>query len=135
MKISLYGCSLGYHRGIIRHLAELGHHITFHEPALEGVERALDDSRDANVVIKVSGGAHADILEREVLARRTAGQVVVFWDIDPPATLDRLTGNAADPFRALVPQYDLVFTYGGGSAVVTRYKNFGARECVPIYNA
>ncbi|MDB6029785.1 MAG: hypothetical protein JWM16_123, partial [Verrucomicrobiales bacterium] len=41
----------------------------------------------------------------------------------------------SDPFRALVPQYDLVLTYGGGDPVVKAYKAIGARECIPIYNA
>jgi spore maturation protein CgeB len=60
---------------------------------------------------------------------------VVFWDVDAPATLDRMRADPADPFRALVPRYDLVFTYGGGDPVVRAYEAFGARRCVPIYNA
>ena len=55
--------------------------------------------------------------------------------VDAPATLERLAGVPADPFRALVPRYDLVFTYGGGDPVVRAYRAFGARACVPIYNA
>jgi spore maturation protein CgeB len=35
----------------------------------------------------------------------------------------------------MVPRYDLVLTYGGGDAVVRGYRSFGARDCVPIYNA
>jgi spore maturation protein CgeB len=34
-----------------------------------------------------------------------------------------------------VPGYDLVLTYGGGEPVVRAYRDFGANECVPIYNA
>ena len=33
------------------------------------------------------------------------------------------------------PAYDIVFTYGGGQPVVAAYARFGARQCVPIYNA
>lgn len=51
------------------------------------------------------------------------------------ATLDRIAHDTSDPFRALVPQYDFVFTYRGGEPVVRRYLAFGARECIPIYNA
>jgi spore maturation protein CgeB len=40
-----------------------------------------------------------------------------------------------DPFRALVPRYDLMLTYGGGDPVVHAYRALGARACVPIYNA
>jgi spore maturation protein CgeB len=37
--------------------------------------------------------------------------------------------------RRAIPRYDMVFTYGGGDPVVTAYQSFGARDCVPIYNA
>jgi spore maturation protein CgeB len=40
-----------------------------------------------------------------------------------------------DPFRALVPEYNFVFTYGGGLPVVEHYLRLGARNCHPIYNA
>jgi spore maturation protein CgeB len=75
------------------------------------------------------------LLEREVLALKGPSTLVVFWDVDAPATLDRIEQNPDDPFRALIPQYDLVFTYGGGQPVVRAYEAWGARECVPIYNA
>ena len=57
-----------------------------------------------------------------------------FWDVDAPATLDRIAGSPDDPFRALIPAYDIVLTYGGGPPVVDAYQRFGARHCVPIYN-
>src|SRR3712207_5037756 len=34
-----------------------------------------------------------------------------------------------------MPSLDLVLTYGGGPPVVAGYEGFGARRCVPIYNA
>ncbi|MRR38386.1 hypothetical protein EG829_27815, partial [bacterium] len=54
---------------------------------------------------------------------------------DAPATLERIRDNPADPFVPLIPQYDLVLTYGGGEPVRRDYLAAGARECVPIYNA
>jgi spore maturation protein CgeB len=60
---------------------------------------------------------------------------VVFWDVDAPATLDRMHRDPSDPFRALVPAYDLVLTYGGGDPVKAAYRALGARTCAPIYNA
>jgi spore maturation protein CgeB len=63
------------------------------------------------------------------------GATAIFWDVDAPATLDRLHANPADPLRALIPRYDLVLTYGGGPPVVQAYTAVGARECVPVYNA
>jgi spore maturation protein CgeB len=60
---------------------------------------------------------------------------VIFWDVDAPATLSRLEGDPGDPLRALVGDFDLVLTYGGGDPVVQAYEGFGARCCVPVYNA
>jgi spore maturation protein CgeB len=39
-----------------------------------------------------------------------------------------------DPFRTLIPEYDFVFTYGGGPPVVQHYLRLGAKNCYPIYN-
>jgi spore maturation protein CgeB len=149
-----------YYRGIIRNLAERGHRITFYEPdAFErqqnrdmddpewarvvvypatesGVSRVLDDARGADLVVKASGvGVFDELLEAAVLDFRRPDGLAIFWDVDAPATLDRMGNDPNDPFRGLVPRYDLVFTYGGGEPVVQAYRRFGARECVPIYNA
>src|SRR5205823_10779934 len=58
-----------------------------------------------------------------------------FWDVDAPATLERVENDLKDPFRRLIPEYDFVFTYGGGPPVVEHYLALGARNCVLIYNA
>jgi spore maturation protein CgeB len=55
--------------------------------------------------------------------------------VDAPATLERMRDDADDPFREDVRGYDLVLTYGGGPPVVAEYTRFGARRCIPIYNA
>jgi spore maturation protein CgeB len=39
------------------------------------------------------------------------------------------------PVRRALRSLDLVLTYGGGPPVVNAYEGFGARRCVPIYNA
>ena len=150
-----------YYRGIVHALHRRGHRITFFEPDAfdrqnhrdiddpdwarvvvypgegeAGVYRALEQARGADVVVKASGvGVFDQLLEREVLALRSAATTVIFWDVDAPATLERITGDATDPFRALVPRYDLVLTYGGGPPVVDAYRGFGARDCIPVYNA
>jgi spore maturation protein CgeB len=88
------------------------------------------------LVIKASGvGVFDELLEREVLNLRREGHLVMFWDVDAPATLERLQQTPEDPFRALIPKYDIVLTYGGGEPVVLAYQAHGARQCVPIYNA
>jgi spore maturation protein CgeB len=150
-----------YYRGIIRALHARGHRVTFYEPdaydrqkhrdledppwarvvVYSGVEpaaaeRALDAARGADVIVKASGvGVFDALLEAGVASMRRPGRATVFWDVDAPATLDRLRRDPDDPFRALVPRYDLVFTYGGGDPVVRGYLALGARRCAPIYNA
>jgi spore maturation protein CgeB len=100
--------------------------------ALRMVERA----RGADLVIKASGvGVFDQLLESAVLDLQGPGTLVAFWDVDAPATLDRMRADADDPFRACVPRYDLILTYGGGDPVVRAYEQFGAVTCVPIYNA
>jgi spore maturation protein CgeB len=34
-----------------------------------------------------------------------------------------------------MPSLDLVLTYGGGPPVIEAYEGFGARRCIPVYNA
>jgi spore maturation protein CgeB len=150
-----------YYRGIIRELHALGHDITFYEPDAYArqehldlepsldwarvrvyqnsdgdVFRALEEAQSADLIVKASGvGVNDELLERAVLAIKRPGGMVVFWDVDAPATLDRVNTSPNDPFRALIPQYDLIFAYGGGDPVVRGYRQLGARLCVPIYNA
>ncbi|MFW5774861.1 MAG: CgeB family protein [Chitinivibrionales bacterium] len=149
-----------YYRGMLRALASRGHTITFYEPdAFErqqhrdiadppyatsivypadelGVRTALDHAKGNDVIIKASGvGVFDDLLEERVLHLKNENNSIVFWDVDAPATLDRITKDEEDPFRTLVPQYDRILTYGGGQPVVDAYLSRGARYCIPIYNA
>lgn len=149
-----------YYRGIIRALHQRGHSVTFYEPDAydrqkhrdipdpdwakvvvypteeKGLMKALEKARGADLVVKASGvGVFDELLEQAVLEFKSPQTLVVFWDVDAPATLDRVQNNKKDPFGALIPRYDLVLTYGGGDPVVNAYKKLGARECVPIYNA
>ena len=150
-----------YYRGVIRAMHARGHRVTFYEPdAYErqqhrdmadpawarvvvypgegegGVRAALAEARGADLIVKASGvGVFDGLLEAAVLDAKRPGSLVAFWDVDAPATLERVQGDQNDPFRALIPRYDLVLTYGGGSPVVEAYRALDARECVPIYNA
>jgi spore maturation protein CgeB len=149
-----------YYRGIIKELYKRGHHITFYEPdayerqkhrdlpdpdwakvvVYEAVEnKALEmvqEASIADIIIKASGvGVFDSLLETELLKIRHKGQPCIFWDVDAPATLQRMKENHHDPFRKLVPQYDVILTYGGGQPVIDAYKAFGAKDCIPIYNA
>jgi len=144
-----------YYRGIVRALHERGHEITFYEP--DAYERqdhrdipdppyatvVVYDPADArevvagargfDVVAKASGvGVADDVLEAAVLE---LDGVRIFWDVDAPATLASMEADPGNALRALIPDYDLVLTYGGGDPVVRRYSALGARECIPVYNA
>jgi spore maturation protein CgeB len=151
-----------YYRGLLRALAARGHSITFYEP--DAFERqahrdiaepewarvvvypgdddgaalaVLDDAaRSADVVVKASGvGVYDRLLEAAVPEIVRGPQLALFWDVDAPATLERLAADRFDPFHRLIPRYDAVLTYGGGRPVVEAYRAFGARLCVPISNA
>lgn len=149
-----------YYRGLLRSLAELGHQIVFYEPDAfdrqahrdipdpdwarvvvypatpEGRDAALAAGESADVMVKASGvGVFDAELEVEIARLGSETRTTVFWDVDAPATLESLAGNAADPLRSSIPLYDAVLTYGGGEPVRTRYLQLGARQCVPVYNA
>lgn len=150
-----------YYRGIVRALAERGHRITFYEPDAYGRQQnrdmpdpdwarvvvysaespddvlaTVESARGCDLVIKASGvGVYDELLEEAVLGLQGPATWAVFWDVDAPATLDRIMRNSNDPFLALIPRYDFILTYGGGDPVMDAYRGFGARRCVPIYNA
>ncbi len=148
-----------YYRGIYKNLHALGHEITFAEPDIykrqqnrdcpsieyanvrvyqtpRDLDSVLAEACDSDLIIKHSGvGADDELLEREVLHCRSANAHVAFWDVVAPATLTRVEENADDAFRHCIPQYDFIFTYGGGQPVVDHYRQLGAKNCSPIYNA
>ena len=104
-----------YYRGVVRALHDRGHHVTFYEPdAFErqqhrdlpdpewanvvvyeateaAVRRALESAKGADLVVKASGvGVFDELLEAAVLDLQTPATLVAFWDVDAPATLDRV---------------------------------------------
>jgi spore maturation protein CgeB len=149
-----------YYRGVLRALAALGNQITFFEPDAydrqkhrdiedpdwariavynpnnqDQVHRYLASCATFDVVVKASGvGVLDEFLEQRV-STMPASVCKVYWDVDAPATLERLSADAADPFHAALPRFELVLTYGGGRRVTDQYESIGARRCVAIYNA
>jgi spore maturation protein CgeB len=89
---------------------------------------------EADVVVKHSGIGVDDVLLERLVAEMSAERPSFFWDVDSPATLARMRGDAGDPFRQAVPQYDAVLSYGGGPASRDGYLGFGARAYYNIYN-
>jgi spore maturation protein CgeB len=148
-----------YYRGIYKYLRKLGHQITFAEPDAYGRQQKRDagdfsyvkslvyksageipallaKASGCDLVIKHSGvGVFDEVLEAAVLECRSPQTRVAFWDVDAPATLARVESHGDDPFRPLIPEYDLILTYGGGRPVVEHYTRLGAANCHPIYNA
>jgi spore maturation protein CgeB len=150
-----------YYRGLLSALARLGHRVTFFEPdAFErqahrdiddppwarvvvyagdseaAALRAVEQARGADLIVKASGvGVFDALLEEAVLELSSPRSTVAFWDVDAPATLERLERDPHDGLRRHIPRYDAIFTYGGGDPVIRAYRAFGARLCAPIYNA
>ena len=52
-------------------------------------------------------------------------RLVAYWDVDAPATLERLRDEPAWYFGDLVPRFDVVLTYGGGPPVIDGYTRMG----------
>lgn len=148
-----------YYRGIYKHLHGLGHEIIFAEPDAYGRQQKRDqgdfsyvqsiifhtaedirslmaEAGQCDLVIKHSGvGVFDERLEAAVLDCRSTFTRVAFWDVDAPATLARVEHDPQDAFRRSIPEYDFLFTYGGGQAVIDKYVRLGAANCHPIYNA
>lgn len=149
-----------YYRGIIKELASRGHRVSFFEPQAfdrqehkdfanidyvksivynadnDGVKSVIKQAGSYDVIIKASGvGVYDSFLEQELLGYQAKQKTIIFWDVDAPATLDRIEKDPKDKFRELIGMYDVVLTYGGGQKVVATYKKFGAKNCYPVYNA
>ncbi len=146
-----------YYRGCYKYLSRRGHAITFAEPDAYGrqqhrdaddfsfvhshvyqpgtdIDFMLDCALDADVIVKHSGiGVDDALLERRIAGMGT-DRPVFFWDVDSPATLQRMRADPHDAFREAVPQFDAVLSYGGGRASRNGYLEFGARAYYNIYN-
>jgi spore maturation protein CgeB len=149
-----------YYRGLLRDLAGRGYDITFYEPdafdrqqhkdmeapewaksvvypaTSEALRGVLEEAKKADVVVKASGvGVFDTELLEGIVAHSRPGAMRIFWDVDAAATLDEMRGDDSHVVKRMLPELDMVFTYGGGPPVVDAYEGFGARRCVPIYNA
>ena len=108
----------------MRALARLGFEITFYEPDAydrqshrdipdpdwarvvvydpannDQLYRYLAASRASNIVVKASGVGVLDEFLEAAVASMPGSVTKVFWDVDAPATLQRMA-NVADPFPA-----------------------------------
>ncbi len=149
-----------YYRGLLRDLASRGHDITFFEPdafdrqshrdmepqpwaksvvypaTAEGLRNVLQQASAADVVVKASGvGVFDEELIDGIVEHASEDALRIFWDVDAAATLDEMRDQENHPVRRNLKSLDAVLTYGGGPPVIRDYECFGARKCVPVYNA
>ena len=149
-----------YYRGILKALHARGYQITFYEPDAfdrqqhrdidpppyarsvvypatpDALGAVLAEAGEADIVVKANGvGVFDAELLHGIVRHARADALKIFWDVDAAATLDEMRGDASHPVRAVLPDLDMVLTYGGGPPVVDAYTGFGAAQCVPVYNA
>lgn len=149
-----------YYRGLLSDLARRGYSITFYEPdafdrqkhrdidppdwaevkvypaTAEAMQGVVAEASKADVVVKASGvGVFDNELLEGIVASSRSDAIRIFWDVDAPATLAELRETPDHPLHRAMPALDLVLTYGGGPPVIEAYEGFGARRCIPIYNA
>jgi spore maturation protein CgeB len=147
-----------YYRGCYKYLARLGYDITFAEPDAYGRQQHRDDddfnyvksivyqpgvdldrmlalAAEADIVVKHSGiGTDDDVLERRVPAECSATSMTFIWDVDAPATIQRMRADEQDVLRTATSGYDAIFTYGGGPQARRGFLDFGARAYYSMYN-
>jgi spore maturation protein CgeB len=149
-----------YYRGLLRDLAGRGYDITFYEPDAfdrqqhrdidppewaksvvypatdEALRDVLAEARSADIVVKANGvGVFDTELLEGIIEHSCDDALRIFWDVDAAASLEEMRGQEDHVVRRMLPSLDMVLTYGGGPPVVDSYTGFGARTCVPIYNA
>lgn len=149
-----------YYRGLLSALAERGYRTTFYEPdafdrqahrdidpppwarvhvypaTQEAMRQAAAKAAEADIVVKASGvGVFDDDLLQLAMQAARPHALRVFWDVDAPATLAELRQDRAPVLQGALGRLDLVLTYGGGDPVVQAYRQAGAVQCVPVYNA
>ncbi|MDF0496800.1 CgeB family protein [Bradyrhizobium yuanmingense] len=145
-------------RGLCKHLARSGHSVVFFErdvPYYAGArdlyelpggalrlfanwddvrQAASAEVRDADVAIVTSYCPDAIAATEMILAEDRA--VPVFYDLDTPVTLARLTAGEAVPYigpRGL-RNFALVLSFTGGPHVADEFRNrLGARDTRPLY--
>jgi spore maturation protein CgeB len=149
-----------YYRGLLSDLARRGYSVTFYEPdaferqkhrdieppdwaevkvypaTAEAMRGVVAEAAKADVVVKASGvGVFDSELLEGIVAASRPDAIRIFWDVDAPATLAEMRESPDHPLHRAMPSLDLVLTYGGGPPVIESYEGFGARRCIPIYNA
>jgi spore maturation protein CgeB len=86
----------------------------------------------ADIVVKASGvGVFDTELLEGIVAHSRPDALRIFWDVDAAATLDEMRGDESHVVRRMLPELDMVLTYGGGPPVIDAYEGFGAAPLRP----
>ena len=144
-------------RGLVKALARAGHHVVFFErdvsyyaanrdlhdlpqgrlvlyPDWDAVRAsALQALHDADVAVVTS--YCPDALAAADLAAESPRVLRVFYDLDTPITLSRLSAESRPDYvgpRGFA-DYDLVLSYTGGAALDALRTRLGARRVAPLY--
>ncbi|MGI4853563.1 MAG: CgeB family protein, partial [Janthinobacterium lividum] len=152
-----------YYRGCYKYLARLGYEITFAEPDAYGrqqhrdsddfgyvrslvyqprekdggadLDRMLELACKADIVVKHSGiGCDDRELERRVPEACSQAAMTFIWDVDSPATVQRMREDRSDALALATPAYDAILSYGGGPMAREGFQQFGARAYYSMYN-
>ena len=100
--------------------------------SLTGLERHADAVRDADLVVLGSYVPDGIAVAHWMLQR--ARGVTAFYDIDTPITLAALDGAGSDYIdRALIPRFDVYFSFSGGPTLSVLEREFGARSARALY--
>ncbi len=145
-------------RGLIRALTEQGHEVVFFErdvpyyasardlhrlgdgaelilyPDWESVsERASAEVRRADVAMVTS--YCPDAIQASDLILEEAPGLALFYDLDTPVTLARLSAGEGVPYIPLggLGDFDLVLSYTGGEALKALKNRLGALRVAPLY--
>lgn len=144
------------YRALARALARRGHHVTFLERDVPWYAAARDlqtfdhgdihlyasvddlrarfepHVRDADVV--VIGSYVPEGVEVASWVLESAGGLVVFYDIDTPVTLEKLSkGDHEYLAPDLIPRFDLYLSFTGGPTLEVLETELGARRAVAFY--
>jgi spore maturation protein CgeB len=95
--------------------------------------RAAADVRDADVAMVTSYCPHG--IEAGEIVRAAHRPAKVFYDLDTPVTLSRLSQGETTTYigpRGLA-DYDLVLSYTGGAALTHLQTQLGAKRVAPLY--
>src|SRR5262249_27156515 len=144
------------YRAIIRELHQLGHQIQFFEKDAPWYSsrrdfdscdycrltiysdwdairnQALATAAESDVVITASFLPEGQRINDELLELQRP--LHVFYDLDTPVTLRRMTEDGAEYLRRdQLPAFDLVLSFTGGKTLELLQKKYGARLVRPLY--